>query len=62
MKKYDFQTEFIEAVDKEDIPYLRSFIASTIRVDLPLIRQNAKIVWNISKNILSALRNHLRKI
>lgn len=33
MKNYDFQTEFIEAVDKEDIPYLRSFIASTIRVD-----------------------------
>lgn len=33
MKNYDFQPEFIEAVEKKDVPYLRSFIASTIRVD-----------------------------
>ena len=33
MKNYDFQPEFIEAVEKKDISYLRSFIASTIRVD-----------------------------
>ena len=33
MKNYDFQPEFIEAVDKNDVSYLRSFIASTIRVD-----------------------------
>lgn len=33
MKNYDFQPEFIEAVEKKDVSYLRSFIASTIRVD-----------------------------
>lgn len=33
MKKYDFQPEFIEAVENNDVSYLRSFIASTIRVD-----------------------------
>ena len=33
MNNHDFQPEFIEAVEKKDVSYLRSFIASTIRVD-----------------------------
>lgn len=33
MKNYNFEQEFIDAVNKNDIPYLRTFIASEIRVD-----------------------------
>lgn len=33
MKNYDFEQEFIDAVSNNDVPYLRTFIASEIRVD-----------------------------
>lgn len=33
MNNYDFEQEFIDAVSNNDVPYLRTFIASEIRVD-----------------------------